>query len=450
MNISEGERVSAVLEEIGYRRTDNEQIAEILGIVACSVRQKAIDRVYSKIAQWNKWKAHRSLLTFATGCILPFDKQQFLKKFDLIFNIQELAELPKMIREYGVPLPHTYTIPTIARKQDAAGQSGVDHLNVSPNYGSPFEAYLPIQNGCDKFCTFCAVPYTRGRETSRPSDEIYREVEKLLAADYKTITLLGQNVNSYGLDAPGAECEFPELLRTVAELVRASQKQCWIYFTSPHPRDFSDALLRVMAEYPQIAKQVHLPLQSGDDKLLIRMNRNYNMMRYRHLVENIRSMLPTATLFTDIIVGFCGESEQQFEMTRMAMREFRYNMAYIAAYSPRPGAASSRWTDNVPHDEKKRRLAELSIELQRTAFAHNSALIGRRIPVLVTGKDRKEGYLAGRTEGKINVRFQSADTGRIGTITHIEVNAAHGLSIEGHCAPADETLQQEVVTRQLA
>ena len=467
MNISEGERIAAVLEGLGFRRTDNEQVADVLGVVACSVRQKAIDKVYSKIALWNEWKKRRALLTFATGCILPADMQKLLKRFDLIFGIQELGNLPQMIREYGVPMPQSYVTPSVARhdresaegrRQVTAGSkstargmagSGTEHLAVTPHYGSDIEAFLPIQNGCDKFCTFCAVPYTRGREVSRPSEDIFAEVAGLLDRDYKTITLLGQNVNSYGLDKPGVERSFPELLRGVAEQIAERGKECWVYFTSPHPRDFSDELLEIMAQYPQVAKQVHLPLQSGDDKLLMRMNRNYNMGRYRALVENIRTTLPGATLFTDIIVGFCGESSEQFENTRLAMREFKYHMAYIASYSPRPGAASSRWADDVPPETKRQRLHDLTLELHQTAGAHNAALVGERVRFLVTGRDRKGQHLIGRTEGKINgriigVKGNSAaasgaadaampdDDALIGSIVDMEVSAANGLSIEGH------------------
>jgi len=213
MNIADGERIRTVLSEIGCQPTDDEQRAQIVGVVACSVRQKAIDKVYSKIHQWNSWKKTRQLITFATGCILPADRERLLKKFDLVFGIEELQRLPHFISQYGVPLPQSYQIPTIVKApakevaEDSqkervsahrGGMERAEYLNVAPQYGSQFEAYVPIQNGCDKFCTFCAVPYTRGREVSRPSGEVYAEVERLLTKAYKTITLLGQNVNSDG------------------------------------------------------------------------------------------------------------------------------------------------------------------------------------------------------------------------------------------------------------
>lgn len=435
MNISDGERIETVLSEMGLQRTANEREAEILGLVACSVRQTAIDKVYSKINMWNKWKEKRQLLTFASGCILPADKQKMLKLFDLIFSIQELDTLPELIAQYGVPLPQSYRMPSstalsghnLSDDSDDAAR----YLKIIPHYSSTFEAFVPIQNGCNKFCTFCAVPYTRGREVSRPSQEILAEIQRLVDHNYRTITLLGQNVNSYGLDKPNAELSFAQLLIEIAKITDHAAHRCWIYFTSPHPRDFNEHLFTIMAEHPSIAKQIHLPLQSGDDKVLMRMNRKHSMARYRELVTHVRALLPQATLFTDIIVGFSGESEAQFENTRAAMHEFQYNMAYIARYSPRPGAASSRWKDDIPHAEKKRRYAILTKELYQSAFAYNRNLIGKTIDALVIAPDRKDGYLATRSEGKIPMRIKSDDHTLIGAIIPIKIMAANGLSLEG-------------------
>lgn len=439
MNVADGERIRTVLSEIGFRSTEDEQKAQLLGVMACSVRQKAIDKVHSKIHQWNVWKQTKQLITFVSGCILPADKSTFLKQFDLVFPIQELTRLPEFITQYGVPLPQSYRIPTIvpvARTKDTSGGRTVatEYLNVTPQYGSQFEAYVPIQNGCDKFCTFCAVPYTRGREVSRPSADILAEVRRLVEGGYRTITLLGQNVNSYGMDSRGEEPLFPQLLEEIALLVEERSARCWLYFTSPHPRDFNQELFAIMARHPSIAKQVHLPLQSGDDKVLMRMNRKHSAQHYRELVEMIRQQLPTATLFTDIIVGFCGETDEQFDSTLQAMREFRYNMAYIAQYSPRPGAASSRWQDDITPEVKRHRYRELTLELHRTAIAHNSEMIGKTVEVLVVGHARKSGFLSARTEGKTNVRFPSTDPASIGQIVPLELTAANGLSMEGRVA----------------
>ncbi len=433
MNQSDAERVSSVLENLGYSATDNEEEADLLGVVACSVRQKAIDRVYARISAWNSWKNARNILTFVTGCILPADREKLVSLFDLLFDITELPRLPDLIRQYGVmtPIGAATVIPQRSLEDAEKG-----YWRIPARHSSTFEAYVPIQNGCDKFCTFCAVPYTRGKEVSRPSTDIVAEVKDLVERGFASITLLGQNVNSYGLDRPGEELRFAELLRAIGEMGEKSDREFWVYFTSPHPRDMTDEVLRVIASYRCLAKQIHLPLQSGDDKVLLRMNRTYEVDQYRRIVRAIRDILPRATLFTDIIVGFSGETEEQFESTRRAMEEFSYNMAYIAEYSPRPGAASYRWTDDVPPAEKNRRLHVLNDQLQKGALARHRAMIGSVVRVLVAGRDRKEGFLAGRTEGRLPLRFPSEDDGLIGKFVDVRVTSVAPLSLQGELETA--------------
>ncbi len=446
MNMSDTERTKPVIERMGYEWTDNEDEASLLGILACSVRQKAIDKVYSRISKWNKLKNKKNLLTFVTGCILPSDKDRFLKLFDIVFPMSELQELPAMIGQYGIVTPvslqsqvYGNTVFENQRVKDLKEKAAELKLNehipdfwhINPLYESSFEAFVPIQNGCDKFCTFCAVPYTRGREVSRPLSEILAEVQNLVERDYKSITLLGQNVNSYGLDKKGEETGFPQLLRKIGELGKASGKEFWVYFTSPHPRDMSDEVIEVIAEYPCLAKQIHLPIQSGDDKVLIRMNRKYNVEKYGEIVQTIRRLIPQATLFTDIIVGFTGETDEQFENTRKAMYEFNYNMAYIAQYSQRPGAVSSRWVDDIPHEVKKSRFHQLTHDLEKTSAAHNRQMIGKIYRVLVRGLERKGDFLSGLTEGRINVRIPSTDTSLIGKMMDIKITSSTDFSVAG-------------------
>jgi len=426
MNLSDSERVISVLDKAGYSWTDNEEEAVLIGILACSVRQKAIDKVYSRIHKWNKWKNHKNLVTFISGCILPNDHEKFLKLFDITFQMKDLPNLPEMISRYGITTPvHLKT------GIDPHNENIEEFWNVKPSYQSDFEAYIPIQNGCDKFCSFCAVPFTRGREVSRPSKEILAEVALLVSQGYKSITLLGQNVNSYGLDKEGQEITFSELLREVGELGNRMKKEFWVYFTSPHPRDMTDEVIEVIAQYPVLAKQIHLPMQSGDDKVLIRMNRKHNMEKYRQIVHSIRRILPEATLFTDIIVGFTGETESQFENTRKAMKEFKFNMAYTAMYSPRPGATSHRWDDDVPLEEKKHRLHELTEELRKHNRIFNHNLLGKTVRVLVRGEDRKEGFLSGLTEGKLIVRFPAENEDLTGKFANVKITSASDFSLEG-------------------
>jgi tRNA-2-methylthio-N6-dimethylallyladenosine synthase len=363
MNLSDGERVTSVLEESGYSWTDNEEEAGLIGILACSVRQKAIDKVYSRINKWQKWKNKRNLITFISGCLLPGDHEKLLKLFDITFQMKDLQKLPELISQYGIT-----TSAHLKSGIDPYNINIEEFWNVKPSYKSDFEAFIPIQNGCDKFCTFCAVPYTRGREVSRPSRDIIAEVALLVEKGYKSITLLGQNVNSYGLDKKGEEISFAQLLREIGELGNRLDREFWVYFTSPHPRDMNVEVIETIASYRVLAKQIHLPMQSGDDKVLMRMNRKHNMDRYRSIVQSIRQLIPEATLFTDIIVGFTGETVEQFENTRLAMEEFAFNMSYTAIYSPRPGAISHRWEDDIPLEEKKRRLQVLTNELRKHNF----------------------------------------------------------------------------------
>ena len=446
MNLSDTERVRTVLNGMGFVETDKEDEATILGIIACSVRQKGIDKVYGRIEKWNAMKNRQSVITFVSGCILPADRLRFLKLFDLVFPMNELPNFPDMIRQYGIVTPASLRygeeiefqpvvkpLDPLFHKDDKINPSAnMDKFwAITPTQTSNFEAFIPIQNGCNKFCTYCAVPYTRGREVSRPSEEILAELKDLVEKGYKSITLLGQNVNSYGLDKKGEEIDFAELLRRVGEFGKASGKEFWVYYTAPHPRDMKDDVIEVMAQYDCLGKQIHIPIQSGDDNMLQRMNRHHNLETYRHIIQTIREKLPTATIFTDIIVGFTHETEEEFENTRKAMEEFKYNMAFIAQYSVRPGAVASEWDDDVPKEVKRERYHRLTEELMKHSLVYNQGLIGKTVKMLVESQDRKNGYLTGHTEGKIVIRFASRDKNLIGQIVNVKVTSASPLSIEG-------------------
>jgi len=428
MNISDSERVSAVLEQMGYVPTDNEEEATLLGMLACSVRQKPIDKVYNKIARWNRWKNSRNVITFLSGCVLAADKEKLLKQFDIIFPMSELSQFPDMIRNYGVVNAASLKAPKPVMPKN---EHIIDLWHIRPKYQSTYEAFVPIQNGCDKFCTFCAVPYTRGREVSRPSADILGEVSHLVNQGYKSITLLGQNVNSYGFDKDGEEVTFAELLRQIGAYGKASKEEFWVYFTSPHPHDMTREVIEVIAEYPCLAKQIHLPMQSGDEKVLIKMNRRHSMDKYRRIVADIRELIPQATLFTDIIVGFTGEGEAAFEHTIEAFHEFKFNMAYIAMYSPRPGAASYRWQDDVPQEVKKDRYHRLSEVMKEHTHAFNEKMIGRKVRLLINGTDRKTGLSTGLTEGKLTVRLDRKAPELMGQIVDAKITSAADFSLSG-------------------
>jgi len=447
MNLSDRDRVSKVLNDMGFQQTEHESEAQLMGILSCSVRQKAIDKVYSRISKWNKWKNKKNLITFVSGCILADDREKFLRLFDLVFPVSELNQFPDMLKQYGVVSPMVYynedllqpirsseTLPSELLEWKGMKEMNLhinEFWNIKPDYGSSFEAFVPIQNGCDKFCTFCAVPYTRGREVSRASTEILEEIENLILRDFKSITLLGQNVNSYGLDKKGEELTFPELLEQIGKIGERTGKDFWVYFTSPHPRDMTADVIDVISRYKCLAKQIHLPLQSGDDKVLIRMNRKHSVEKYKSIINKIKDKIPESTIFTDIIVGFTGETDAEFENTRKIMEEIKFNMAYIAMYSPRPGAASSRWADDVSLEEKKKRLHILSEVLRKNSLQYNKSLLKKKMKILVKGVDRKDGFLSAYNEGRIVCRFASDDQSLIGKFVEIEVIAASELSIEG-------------------
>lgn len=457
MNMSDSERVKSVIEGMGFTHTENEDEADMLGVLSCSVRQKPIDKVYSRIHKWNRIKNKRNVITFVSGCVLPDDKKKFLKLFDFVFDMSELNDYPNMLKEYGVVTPMSLTndlgnednsYKTIENKDTKIGftlnpeklkpTTGKTLLptnknifslwDVKPNYESNFEAFVPIQNGCDKFCSYCAVPYTRGREVSRPSAEIINEVKQLIEKGYKSITLLGQNVNSYGLDNKD-EISFAQLLEKIGELGNEIDNKCWVYFTSPHPRDMSRDVVEAIAKYEILGKQIHLPLQSGDDQVLEKMNRKHNVDTYRESIKYIKELIPQATLFTDIIVGFTSETDEQFANTMASFDEFQFNMAYIAMYSPRPGAQSFRWEDDIPKPIKKERLQKLTDKLESISGEYNQSLIGKEIEVLIRTTERKTGYLSGHNEGKIVTRIISKDTSLIGQIVKAKVTEASGFSI---------------------
>ncbi len=426
MNISDSGRVKTYIEKLGYESTDNPHEADLLGVIACSVRQKAIDKVYNLIAIWNRQKASRPLTTFLTGCILPDDREKFLKTFDMVFDMRDLTKFAEMLAEHT----HEGTYyPKLSREEQAYQ---MDYFwRLEGRQPDKFEAFVPIQNGCDKFCTYCAVPYTRGREVSRSSAEIVEEVKCLVNAGFKSITLLGQNVNSYGLDKKGNEINFAQLLELIGRYGDESGKEFYVYFTSPHPRDMTDDVLYTIAKYKCLGKWIHIPIQSGDTEMLKRMNRKYDIERYRSVIHSIRTILPTATIFTDIIVGFTGETLEEFENTRRAVKEFKYNMAFIAMYSPRPGAKSSEWVDDIPKDEKSRRYSVLSDDLKSVSSLYTASMVGKEFRILVNGHDRLEGYLSGITEGKITVRFRSDNEALIGSFINVKITKSSDFSAEG-------------------
>jgi len=306
MNKADSERMAATLEKKGYKRSPSLEEADLVLVNMCSVRQSAVDRVFGLSQKLSKLKTQNpKLKTILTGCILEKDKKKFKDRFDEIKKIEQ----------------------------------------------SPcISAYIPISNGCNNFCSYCAVPYTRGKLVCRDHNDILNEAREAVKKGLKEIWLLGQNVNDYQSPADNS-INFAKLLRLVSEIPGDFK----IRFTSPHPANFTDELIDVMADSPKIAKYLNLPLQSGDDKILKKMNRPYTAKQYKKLVEKIRKKIPDINLSTDAIVGFPGEGRKEFENTAKLFREIKFNLAYVAKYSPRPGTAAFQLKDEIPMEEKKRR-----------------------------------------------------------------------------------------------
>ncbi|MCX6719991.1 MAG: MiaB/RimO family radical SAM methylthiotransferase, partial [Candidatus Staskawiczbacteria bacterium] len=326
MNISDAERVSAVLESVGGKATANLQEADLVVITMCSVRQSAVDRVHGLVEKFKELrKKNPNFKTILTGCVLKRDKKKFFEGFNYVIDIKDIKKLPEIIGgEF------------FASRQK---NNHNNYLNITPKYSSEFSANVPIMTGCNNFCAYCVVPYARGREVSRPAQEIVQEIKSLTnptsprLRGAREIWLLGQNVNSYcGLiRTNGPTVDFADLL----EMVNKIPGDFWIRFTSSHPKDFNKKVIEALAIGNKITPYLNLPVQAGDDKVLKSMNRYYTIKDYKNKIKMLREKIPDIAISTDIIVGFPGETKKQFENTVKLFRDVKYDMAYINKYSPR-------------------------------------------------------------------------------------------------------------------
>ena len=365
MNKSDSERISSVLEKIGYRPVLKEDKADLIVVNMCSVRQSAVDRVYGLAKKFNKIKRQKpKLKTILTGCILKKDKEKFAKIFDSILDIKDLKNWPKIIKKQSYK-----------NKENTNLSFSCEYLKIKPKHQSNLLAFVPISTGCNNFCTYCVVPFTRGKLVCRNHKEILKEIKNLVKKGYKEIWLLGQNVNDYhspintNLATNFRECNinighirdqisansrgvnFAKLIKMVNNIPGNFK----FFFTSPHPKNFSDELIEVLAKSKKFGKILNLPVQSGDNEILKRMNRNYTIEQYKELINKIRKKIPDIKLSTDVIVGFPGETKKHFENTVKLFKEIKFDWAYIAKYSPRPDTAAAKLKDNVSLKEKKRR-----------------------------------------------------------------------------------------------
>jgi len=419
MNYSDAERIASIFDAAGYVSAENEADANTVIVLACSVRQKAIDRILGKAKGWNKRRRkEENFQTILSGCVLPEDKNKLSKSFDLIFEVAELNKLEKFLN------------PTIRNSKFEIQNSGRDYLSIAPKYESTFRAYVPIMTGCDNFCSYCAVPYTRGREKSRPQNEIIGEIKELIKRGYKEITLLGQNVNSYRKaksekrkvedDEP-----FVDLLKEIDKIPGSHR----IYFYSNHPKDFSDELIRVLPKLKHFPAYIHLPLQSGNDEILRKMNRRYTSEEYLKLVTKIRGAMPGATLTTDIIVGFPGETGEAFEDTIKIIKKVGFGMIFIGQYSPRAGTPSAKMDETVTRTEKKERDRTITKILADQLQKENKKLVGKEFTVLID--EKKGSSYFGRTDNYKVVEIKTDQHLEVGQFVDVKFIGSSAWKLQG-------------------
>jgi len=380
MNKSDSERIANILESKKYEPASKIDEADLIVVNMCSVRQSAVDRVYGLLPKIKNLPVGRR--TILTGCILKKDRRKLSKEFD------EVVEIKNLIKD------------------------------IKPKYSNKFSALVPIMRGCNNFCAYCVVPYTRGKEVSRPAEEIICEIKKLIKQGCKEIWLLGQNVNSY------SDISFLQLLRKINDI----PGKFWIRFTSSHPKDFSEELIKTMKDCKKVTPYLNLPVQTGDDEILKKMNRPYSITRYKNIIKKVRKEIPNICLSTDVIVGFPGETKKQFENTVKLFRKIKYDMAYINKYSLRAGTAAAKLKDNVPAKEKKRREKTLNEILKQTALANNKKYTGKTIEVLPT--NYKDKFLFGKSFHYKTVKFKGQKN-LIGKFAKIKITDALTWGLKG-------------------
>ena len=423
LNTSDGEKIKGLLKKMGYGFTDDESEADLIILNTCAVRENAEDRVFGIVGSMKKLKElNPELIIGIAGCMTAQSHiaEKIKKSYpqvDFILGTSAINALPKLLLDClnGVKFSAD-----IAEYDDFSAET--EQVRESS-----FKASVPIMFGCNNFCTYCIVPYVRGRERSRRPEDIISEVEGLVRDGYKEIMLLGQNVNSYGNDL-GGEMSFPQLLRRLNEI----NGDFWIRFMSSHPKDASKELIDAIFECDKVANHLHLPVQSGSDEVLHRMNRRYTAEKYLSIVNDIRSRDPDFSLTTDLIVGFPDETNEDFEATLDIMKKVRYDNIYSFIYSKRTGTKAAEMPDSISEEEKGQRMRHL-LEIQREiSTEHYKRFIGRRMKVLVDDVSKKrEGYVSGKSSEFIIVEFEG-DNSLIGTFVDVEITEAMNWAVVGH------------------
>ncbi len=404
MNKAESERLGSFFERLGYQPADTADKSDLIVLNSCVVRQSAENRAIGKLDSLRTLKkSHPDLTLAVTGCLVNSDLQKLKERFPYVDHFFKPGEAPQWLTRQDQP------------------------PKVLPDKPSP-STFVPITQGCNNFCSYCIVPYRRGREKSRPVTEILSEVEELACRGVKEVTLLGQNVDSYGNDLSGR----PDLAGLLGEL-NAVAGIARIRFLTNHPKDMSLKLIEAVARLDKVCEQISLPVQSGDNAILRAMRRGYAVEHYHQLVLKMRSQIPMVALSTDVIVGFPGESEVQFQRTVNLLRELRFDTVHVAAYSPRAGTfAASEFEDNIPSDEKRKRLHIVEQLQEKIATEINAELLGEVVEVLVEGS--KKGKWQGRTRGGKLVFF--GDSGDlIGQLVEVRIEKTSPWSLQGKVEP---------------
>lgn len=423
MNVADSEVVASIMEMDGFELTDNILNANAIFVNTCSVRDNAEQRVIQRLKYFQSLKKkNKKLVIGVIGCMAERVKE------DLIVN-------------HGVNLvvgPDAYLdIPNLINSVEAGEKAINVELSKTETYkdvmptriGATISGFVSIMRGCDKFCTYCIVPYTRGRERSRDLSSILKEMDDLQSKNYKEVTLLGQTVNSYNYtNEAGNSIDFPELMRIIAQKYAHMR----IRFTSPHPKDMSDELIEVMAKYPNICRFIHLPVQSGSNQILARMNRKYTREWYLNRVETMRRLIPDVAIGTDIFCGFSDETEEDHQLSLDLMRQAKFDMAFMFKYSERPGTvAAKRMEDNVPEEVKIRRLNEIIALQNELSHTSNQLDIGREYEVLVEGfSKRSKEQLFGRTSQNKVVIFPREGR-HIGEFIKVKIVSASSATLIG-------------------
>jgi tRNA-2-methylthio-N6-dimethylallyladenosine synthase len=438
MNQYDSERIAQVLARKDYVQTDRIDSADVILLNTCSVRDRAEQKVYSALGSWKEFKDYRDgVIIGVGGCVAQQEREKLLRRIphlDLVFGTHNIHKLPEMIEQ--VENARERPVETAFYRDSAYMDDGVLRGHVDG-----FKAFVTIMQGCNKVCSFCIVPHVRGREVSRASDKILGEIESLARHGVKEVMLLGQNVNSYGKLTPG-ELSFAELLAAVDRIDGLRR----IRFTTSHPQDLSPELIEGFATLQNLCEHLHLPVQSGADTVLARMRRGYAKAEYLDRLARLRARRPDVALSTDIIVGFPGETDDEFEETLELLRTVEYDDIYSFTYSPRPQTVSAKiYPDDVHDDVKKERLKIVQTLQREISLAKNRQRIGEREEVLVDGPSKlRAEQVMGRTRSNRIVNL-TGSSDLIGEFVHARITGATANSLLGElmCANAAVESQRE-------